>query len=152
MSAIQLTRLLIDSSRTAGKELAMYIVSKEKEVMVLAILYARIIAEDKILYVFIGSGIADSDSPYLYIANVHVMDDSFIYAESYASMKLEDFLAGFEGLVFSNDYISAWMEKADDRLCRITIINVSNVIEESETKPETREIKLPMNYFGICPF
>lgn len=80
------------------------------------------------------------------------MDDSFIYAESYASMKLEDFLAGFEGLVFSNDYISAWVEKADDRLCRITIINAANAIEESETKPETREIKLPMNYFGTCPF
>lgn len=45
MSAVQLTRLLIDSSRTAGKEHAMYIVSEEKEVMVLAILYARIISE-----------------------------------------------------------------------------------------------------------
>ena len=65
---------------------------------------------------------------------------------------IEEFQDGDEGPVFSNDYLTAWIEKKDNRTYEISISEASKVFDGDEFHVDTYEINLPNNYFGCFPF
>ena len=104
------------------------------------------------LYVFIGENIKGSDDPCLYIALVDRTEDSFRVIDSFIAMEYEIFLSGYEDPVYSNDYVTAWIERKKDHICEISILDTTNIFEGKEARSETIEFRLPKNYYGTCPF
>ena len=143
---------LIQIPAVAGKEHTMYIAPSEKIVSVLAILFARRVTENTALYAFIGSNESGQGNPAVYIGIVGRTKDSFLFVQEYTSMDLEEFQDGDEGPVFSNDYLTAWIEKKGNRIYEISIIEASKVFEGEECHVDTYDINLPNNYFGCFPF
>lgn len=130
----------------------MYMAPSEMNVSVLAILFARRITEDTALYAFIGSNESGQGNPAVYLGIVERTKDSFLFVQDCSSMDLEEFQTGEEGPVFSNDYLSAWIEKKGERLYEISILEASKVFDGEECHVDTFEINLPNNYFGCFPF
>ena len=130
----------------------MYIASDNNYVKVLAILFARRIADDKALYAFIGSNENGQGNPAVYLGVISRTDEEFLAVYEYTSMDLEEFLDGDEGPVFSDDYLTAWIEKKGNRIYEISILEASRVFEGEECHVDTFEINLPNNYFGCFPF